>query len=77
MEKVATSLGQAVPVYSVDGDKNKKLMTELGVSSFPTLMLVRSTGVKKFEGERTFDQIVGFVCAHGLHGNYCPNGVAT
>lgn len=72
MENVAKALGQTVPVYGVDGDKNTRLVKQLGVSSYPTILLVtKDGGIKKFDGERSLDAIIGHVCAHGLQGEYC------
>jgi thioredoxin-like negative regulator of GroEL len=71
MEKVATALGSTVPVLSVDGDKNKALAQQLEVQSYPTILLATKEGAITFLGERTFDQIIGFVCSNGLKGDYC------
>ena len=64
MEDVARALGSTVPVYFVDADKNKALSASLGVKSYPTIFYATDSGLYKFEGERTVNSIVGFVCEH-------------
>lgn len=71
MEKVATALGHAVPVYAIDADANAELVKSLGVGSFPTILFANNDGIKKFTGERTFDSIIGFVCENTTGGTYC------
>lgn len=64
LENVARTLGTAVPVYYVNADVNTHLTKMLGVQSYPTLFFVSSDGIFKFEGERSVNNIVGFVCEH-------------
>lgn len=71
LDKVASALGHAVPVYSIDGDRNSALVKQLGVESYPTLLFVNQDGIKKFAGERGFDSIIGFVCENSGEGSYC------
>lgn len=71
LEKVARALGSTVPVYSIDGDLRKRLVEELGVKSFPTILFADNNGIHAFEGERTFDNLVGFVCQYASSGTYC------
>jgi len=70
LDKVAQALGWSVPVYSLDADKNPALAKELGVRSYPTILFVNNNGIKKFEGDRTFDAIIGFVCSNMSSGTY-------
>lgn len=62
MQQVATALGTALPVYAVDADQRPELAESLGVKSYPTILAVSHNGIKKFEGERSFDTLVGFAC---------------
>ena len=71
IDKVAAALGSTVQVVAIDGDKSKRLVQQLGVSTYPTLIAVNSKGIKRFSGERTFDQIIGFVCEYAASGKYC------
>ena len=69
LETVSEMLGSSVPVVSVDGDRHKQFTESLGVSSFPTILFVDSAGhLVKFEGDRTVNQLVGFVCEHSTQG---------
>lgn len=70
LDKVASVLGSVVPTYYVDADERKELAKSLGVKSYPTILFVNNNGIKKFEGERSVDAIVGFVCQHTSTGNY-------
>ena len=73
MESVAGMLGSAVPVISVDGDEYDVLVKEWGVNSYPTLLYVNEMGaITKFEGDRTIQNIVGFVCSNSTgRYNFC------
>jgi thioredoxin-like negative regulator of GroEL len=66
MGQVAEAMGAAVPVISVDGDRHQAFVRErLGVESFPTILYLDAAGnTAKFEGERTPQQIMDFVCQH-------------
>jgi thioredoxin-like negative regulator of GroEL len=64
MNDVASALGTPVPVYFVDADKHKTLAASLGVKSFPTIFFVTDAGIYTFTGERTVNNLVGFVCEH-------------
>lgn len=68
MENVARALGTTVPVYFVDADKHEMLSKSLNVQSFPTIFYATENGMYKFEGERTVNNLVGFVCEHS-HGS--------
>lgn len=73
LEKVAQALGSVVPVYSVDGDARQAVAKSLGVKSYPTIVLIGKDGARStFQGERTMDAIVGFVCSK-VSG--CPRGL--
>ena len=72
MKTVAATLGSVVPVYKVGPES--PLTNALGVSGFPTIVYVNDLGVtSKFEGERTADAIVSFVC----HATAAKNSVCT
>lgn len=64
LEKVARTLGTTVPVYFIDADTNTHLAKSLGVKSYPTIFYVDRDAIYKFEGERTVNTLVGFVCEH-------------
>lgn len=74
LDKVASALGWNVPVYSLDADKNPDVAKELGVASYPTIFFASNDGFRKFEGERTYDQLIGFVCESSTSNAYsfCP-----
>lgn len=71
MDKVASALGQTVTVRTVDGDADKQTVEQFGVTSYPSIFLITGSSIKKFEGERTFDNLIGFVCEHGTTGDFC------
>ena len=63
MEKASGILGTVVPVYDVDGDANKQLISELGVRGFPTVFLLDNDGeLHEYNGPRTVDGVTSFVC---------------
>lgn len=64
LKEVARTLGTTVPVYWVDAEVNKHLAESLKVKGYPTIFFVGSKGLYTFEGERTVNNIVGFVCEH-------------
>ena len=66
MNQVAAAMGTAVPVISVDGDAHEAFVrTTLGVRSFPTILYIDPAGnTRTFEGERTPQAIMDFVCQH-------------
>lgn len=72
MEKVAHALGTAVRVVTVDSEKNKQLIRQLGVTSYPTLIFVSKDGTMHTytKPDRTFDSIIGFVCQYSTL-QYC------
>ena len=74
IDKVATALGWNVPVYGIDADKNALLLESMQVKSFPTIVYVSRDGVKTFQGERSFDRIIGFVCENSANNKFsaCP-----
>ena len=63
MDKLSDMLGTAVPVISVNGDRHKAVTKQLGVTSFPTILYIDPQGAARtFDGERTIEAILGFVC---------------
>ena len=75
MEQVGNTLGSTVPVISVDGDQHEIFTKALGVKSYPTILYVDAQGhMTKYEGERSVQNIVGFVCSKAAKGHYgfCP-----
>lgn len=62
MEQLGKALGSTVPVYALDADQRPDLAKSLNVKSYPTILYVNHKGVRQFEGERSFDALVGFVC---------------
>jgi thioredoxin-like negative regulator of GroEL len=69
LKDVASIIGTVVPTYYVDAEKEPKLAASLGVDGYPTILFVNNNGTVKFEGERTVDAIVGFVCKHSSRNN--------
>lgn len=64
MEKTADVLGSVVPVYTVDADTHKAFSKNLGVSSYPTIIFADASGTfHTYEGERTVNALVSFVCS--------------
>jgi thioredoxin-like negative regulator of GroEL len=72
LEKVATAMGTVVPVKYIDADKAPKLAKQLSVSSFPTLILIDGQGkvLQPYEGPRTTDHILNYVCNGVGAGSY-------
>lgn len=70
LAKVSDTLGTAVPVYYANADKNKDLAKSLDVASFPTIFFVSNQGIYKFEGDRTYNNLVGFVCEHSTSSSH-------
>ena len=64
MDKVARALGVTVPTYYINADVNTHLAKSLGVKSYPTIFFVDRNDVYKFEGDRTVNNLIGFVCEH-------------
>lgn len=65
MERLANRLGDSLPVVHADGDQHKATITaHLGeVRSYPTILYLNTIGqVTRFDGERTFDALMDFVC---------------
>ena len=66
MIQVAKTLRESgVPVYDVDEAKHGDLVERWGVKAFPTILLVGRAGILKYEGQRTLDNLVTFVCLNG------------
>ncbi len=63
MDQVAGVFGEMVPVYSIDGDVHKDLLSQLGVDGFPTIVFQDKEGKRfTYTGARTLDAITSFVC---------------
>lgn len=71
IDQVERVLGQEIPVVRVNAETQKPLAKKLGASSYPTILYLDRTGsTHTFEGERSVDTILNFVCnnaskAHG------------
>jgi len=70
LETVSNHLGNAIPVYDVDGDMWKTyLQNKLGANapkSFPTILFIgRDGSVSTFDGDRGVDAIVAWACTQG------------
>lgn len=70
LENVAAQLGFSVPVYYIDAERRKDLAESLGVRSYPTIFFIGRDGVSKFDGERTVNNLVGFVCEKSSDSKY-------
>lgn len=65
MERLATRLGSSLPVVHIDGDRHKAtIAAHLGeVKSYPTILYLNTIGqIATFEDERTFENLLDFVC---------------
>lgn len=68
IQEVEKLLGSVVPVYGVDSDKSPDLVKAWDVNGYPTLLFAGtaggsgSSGVWKYDGQRTPDAISSFVC---------------
>jgi thiol-disulfide isomerase/thioredoxin len=71
IDQVERLLGREIPVVRVNAETQKALAKKLGASSYPTILYLDRTGsTHTFEGERSVDTILNFVCnnaskAHG------------
>lgn len=73
MQEASCVLGSVVPVYDVDSERNKKLISQLGVQGFPTIIYMDASGNRaEFKGDRTQDGVTSFVC----HKAACPGDMA-
>lgn len=71
MEKVASAMGKAVPVLYVDGDGRPDITKAMGIRGFPALVYFDAKGrAHRYEGDRTMDAIVNFVCEKSSSGTY-------
>lgn len=70
LDELAHTLGQSVPVFSIDGDKyGEWIMNECGEAikhlTYPTILFARGDGsYVKFEGDRTRENLLAFACEH-------------
>ena len=64
LEKVSNLTGMAYPIYKIDADKNKELVSSMGVNGFPTIMFIERDGKVsvKYEGERESKSILDKIC---------------
>ena len=76
LRQVGDMLGAAVPTLAIDSDAHKAMVAQLGVKSFPTILFADDAGqMHVFEGERTPNAIVGFVCSHVTKSRGALDGV--
>lgn len=64
LQKVAGITGTGFPIYKIDGDKNKSLVSKMGISGFPTIRYVLPNGQidRDYTGERTKGAILKDIC---------------
>lgn len=65
VEEAARTLARAnIKVYAVDSERHKAYIQKLGVSGFPTILLLTDTGrTRAFPGgDRTAERIASWVC---------------
>lgn len=64
LEKVSNLTGQAFPIYKIDADKNKNLVSSMGVSGYPTIFFIERTGKisYRYEGNRETKPILDEIC---------------
>jgi len=61
MKRCQTSLQNEMPVYVVDADKNKKVVEQLGVRGFPTVLIVGTDRkMREYTGPRNGNSIAAF-----------------
>jgi thiol-disulfide isomerase/thioredoxin len=67
-QEAGKKLGNAYPIFSLNGDKNKVAIQKLGVQGFPTILFIDRNGKigKKYEGDRTTGDILSSVCKMSL-----------
>lgn len=64
LEQVSKLTGSMFPIYKLDGDKNKALVTAMGVSGFPTIKFIKPDGQigDTYQGPRTKRAILDEIC---------------
>lgn len=64
LEKVSSLTGKAYPIYKIDADKNRDLVSAMGVLGFPTILFIERDGKisVKYEGERESKPILDEIC---------------
>lgn len=73
IDQVEHALGSTILVERVDVDKQPAVAKRLRANSFPTIILRDTKGkMHRYEGERTFDQLVGWICDIS---DSCPTNV--
>lgn len=61
---VASCLGNVLPVYAVDSEKNKKFIEKLDIGGFPTIFFRTPSGeLVQYSGPREGKRIADWACA--------------
>lgn len=64
IQAAAELLGSVVPVYAVDSERHRKIVEELGVEGFPTIIFRDARGtLHHYTKERSGKKIADWVCA--------------
>lgn len=68
MEDVSKTLGSAYKMFKLDADADPKMVDNLGVKGFPTILYINRDGMitKKYEGERSPGEILSGICKESL-----------
>ncbi len=71
MEQAAQILGNVIPMYSMDADKNSKAIQRLGIQGFPTILFLSPQGdLQTYDGARKGQQVADWACiTSGLCGS--------
>lgn len=71
--RVSRITSSGFPIFILDADKNKELLQQMKVNSFPTIKHVLPSGLidHKYEGVRTAEDILDYICqrAKKCYGN--------
>ena len=62
MNDVATRLGTALPVVSINGDKHREFVTQYRIDGFPTIMFMAPDRAIPYEGPRSARDICDWAC---------------
>lgn len=64
LEQVSKLTGAMFPIYKMDGDKNKSIISSMGVSGFPTIKFIQPDGqiVDNYQGAREKKAILDEIC---------------
>jgi len=65
LEQVSRLTGEMFPIYKLDADANKDIITSMGVMGYPTIFFIETEGKisKHYEKERTTRAIIDEICA--------------